>query len=127
MMREVVVLWGRERASTRFNELLPILGAGSTGQRNTRRNSLHCNGMQMRTERPRRFAFAFFGLRFTLSLRAGCCVDRMRPPRFEEMTPETGLPDSLKRPQLGHFLEFRWIQEVDATLLRSRQSLASMG
>ncbi len=30
--------------------------------------------------RPRRFAFAFFGLRFTLSLRAGCCVDRLRPP-----------------------------------------------
>ena len=42
--------------------------------------------MQMRAERPRRFAFAFFGLRFTLSLRAGCCVDRLRPPEFEEVT-----------------------------------------
>ncbi len=44
--------------------------------------------MQMRAERPRRFAFAFFGLRFTLSLRAGCCVDRMRPPSIP--VPETG-------------------------------------
>ncbi len=32
---------------------------------------------QMRAERPRRFAFAFAS---TLSLRAGCCVDRLRPP-----------------------------------------------
>ena len=42
--------------------------------------------MQMRAERPRRFAFAFFSLRFTLSLRPGCCVDRLRPPRIEETT-----------------------------------------
>jgi len=48
---------------------------------------LHCNGMQMRAKRPHCFPFAFFGLRFTFSLRAGCCVDRLNPPRIEEMTP----------------------------------------
>ncbi len=31
------------------------------------------------------------------------------------MTPETGLPDSLKGARLGWFLEFRWSQAVDAT------------
>ncbi len=59
---------------------LPTSGAGSTGQRNTRPKSFNRNVLAMRAERPRRFAFAFFGLRFTLSLRAGCCVDRLRPP-----------------------------------------------
>ncbi len=40
--------------------------------------------MQMRAKRPHRFPFTFFGLRFTLSLRARCCVDRLRPPFLRE-------------------------------------------
>ena len=40
--------------------------------------------MQMRAKRAHRFPFIFFGLRFTFSLRAGCCVDRLRPPLLSE-------------------------------------------
>ncbi len=51
--------------------------------------------MQMRAKRPHRFPFAFFGLRFTISIRAGCCVDRLNPPVVKLRPTEPYTPDEV--------------------------------